>query len=165
MKHHWNSLGLEKISLVKHKNNEWQCHFVICSRSPQLENLNTLRDSLEYPVNTLNNTLKYNSIFLETRGWPKLKSSGLNQKPTRKKASRLGTRFGEFSSSWYPVRYPFSDFLVRPRTSGLKFLVQPESSCLLQELLGFYQEVFGWWVTFPNNRSFSKMYIISSPPI
>ena len=88
-----------------------------------------------------------------TRGWPKPKSSGLNQEPTRKKASRLGTRFEEFSSSWYPVRYPFSDFLVPPGTSGLKFLVQPWSSCFLQELLGFYQEVFWVMGQFSNKRN------------
>ena len=64
------------------------------------------------------------------RGGPKPKSSGLNQEPTRNKASRLGTRFEEFSSSWYSVRYPILDFLVRAGTSGLKFLDQPGSYCL-----------------------------------
>ena len=86
---------------------------------------------------------------LDLLGWVELRlswgcdNSGLNQEPTRKKASQLGTLFGEFSSSWYPVRYPFSDFLIPPGTSGLKFLVQTGSSCLLQELLGFNQKVFG----------------------
>ena len=51
------------------------------------------------------------------------------------------------------VRYPFSDILVRPGTSGLKLLVQPGCFCLLQELLGLYQEVF--WVIgkFSNKRN------------
>ena len=75
------------------------------------------------------------------RGWPKPKSSGLNQEPTKKKASRLGTWFWEFSSSWYPVRYPFADFLVRPGTSGLKFLVQPGSSWINQEVLGSTRKI------------------------
>ena len=75
------------------------------------------------------------------RGWPKPKSSGLNQEPTKKKASRLGTWFWDFSSSWYPVRYPFADFLVRPGTSGLKFLVQPGSSWINQEVLGSTRKI------------------------
>ena len=53
-------------------------------------------------------------VVVAARGWPKPKSSDLNQEPTEKKASWLGTWFGEFSSSWYPVRYPFSDFLIQP---------------------------------------------------
>ena len=80
-------------------------------------------------------------VVVAARGWPKLKSSGLNQEPTKKKASRLGTWFWDFSSSWYPVRYPFADFLVRPGTSGLKFLVQPGSSWINQEVLGSTRKI------------------------
>ena len=53
-------------------------------------------------------------VVIAARGWPKPKSSDLNQEPTEKKASWLGTWYGEFSSSWYPIRYPFSDFLIQP---------------------------------------------------
>ena len=53
-------------------------------------------------------------VVVAARGWPKLKFSDLNQEPTEKKASWLGTWYGEFSSSWYPIRYPFSDFLIQP---------------------------------------------------
>ena len=89
-------------------------------------------------------------VVLADRGWLKPKSSGLNQEPTKKKASRLGTWFWDFSSSWYPVRYPFADFLVRPGTSGLKFLVQPGSSWINQEVLGSTRKI----LPFPRPFSF-----------
>ena len=70
--------------------------------------------------------------------------------------SRLGTQIVEFSSSRYPVTYLFSDFLVRPGTSGLKLPVQPRSSCHFQELLGFYQEAFWMMGQFWNKRNESR---------
>ena len=63
----------------------------------------------------------------------KPKSSGYSKEPSRRKASMLGARFGEYLSSCYLVRYPYSDFLVPPTT----FLINTGSSCKLQEPLVF----------------------------
>ena len=81
-------------------------------------------------------------IVVAAIGFPKLKSSGLNLEPTKKKGSRLGTWLGVFSSSWYLLKVTVFRLLGSTRTSGLRFLVEPGISCLLQELFLFLTRKF-----------------------
>ena len=99
-------------------------------------------------------------IVVAARGWPKLKSSGLNQEPTKKKASQFDTLLGKFPSCWFD-----QNFRHEVPGSTRKFLVQPGISCLFQELFCFLLQSF---VVIgqenPKNHKLKLFFIEWSPP-